>query len=78
MPLRQMPKTYGNWHTIYIRFKRWSELGVMDRILHELQRQKIIGVRAVFLDSMTIKAHSGGSGRAAKKGARRSGAAMAA
>ena len=25
---RQLPEKYGNWHTIYMRFKRWSDAGI--------------------------------------------------
>jgi len=65
---RQLPKEYGNWHTIYVRFHRWSESGVMDKILHELQRKKIIGLRAVFLDSTTVRAHPSSAGARRKRG----------
>ena len=71
---RQLPKEYGNWHTIYTRFKRWSESGVMDRVLTELQRQQIIGVRAVFLDSTVVRAHQSASGARKKRGHKHSGA----
>jgi transposase len=69
---RQLPREYGRWHTIYTRFKRWSDAGVMDRVLHELQRQKIIGVHAVFLDSTIVRAHQSASGARKKRGRRRS------
>ena len=65
---RQLPETYGNWHTIYVRFQRWSENGVMDRILAELQKKKIIGLRVVFLDSTTVRAHPAASGAHQKRG----------
>lgn len=69
---RQLPKEYGHWHTIYMRFQRWSESGVMDRVLRELQRQKIIGVRAVFLDSTMVKAHQHAAGARRKRGRKHS------
>ena len=25
IPWRDLPEEYGNWHTIYTRYKRWSE-----------------------------------------------------
>lgn len=65
---RQLPKEYGNWHTIYVRFQRWSESGVMDRVLQELQKKKIIGLRAVFLDSTTVRAHPSAAGARRKRG----------
>lgn len=74
---RQLPKQYGNWHTIYVRFQRWSESGLMDKILRELQRKRIIGLRAVFLDSTTVRAHQSASGARRKRGRKRSAGAEA-
>ena len=70
---RQLPKEYGHWHTIYTRFKRWSEAGVMDRILQELQKKHIIGLRVTFLDSTTVRAHQAASGARKKRGLNHSG-----
>ena len=69
---RQLPRQYGNWHTIYVRFQRWSESGVLERVLHELQRKKVIGLRAVILDSTTVRAHQAASGARRKRGRSRS------
>ena len=65
---RQLPQEYGAWHTLYVRFQRWSESGVMDKVLHELQRKKVIGVRAVFLDSTIVRAHHTAAGARRKRG----------
>lgn len=65
---RQLPKKYGHWHTIYTRFKRWSEAGVLDRIFKELQKKKILDLRVVFLDSTIVRAHQAASGAHKKKG----------
>jgi transposase len=64
---RQLPKEYGNWHTVYTRFKRWSESGVFGRILHQLHKDKIVDVRVLFLDSTIVRAHQSAT-RAVKKG----------
>lgn len=64
---RQLPPEYGAWHTIYTRFKRWSEAGVMDQVMAELQRRNIIGLRVVFLDSTTVRAHQSASGAPKKR-----------
>lgn len=70
---RQLPKEYGHWHTIYTRFKRWSEAGIMDTVLAKLQEENILRVNVVFLDSTTVRAHQAASGAAKKRGSRRSG-----
>ncbi len=69
---RQLPKEHGHWHTIYTRFKRWSEAGVIDRIMEELQRKKIIGLKVAFLDSTVVRAHQAASGAHKKRGLNRS------
>ena len=32
MPWRDVPPKYGNWNTIYRRFRRWSEAGVWEAV----------------------------------------------
>lgn len=61
---RALPKEYGNWHTIYTRFNRWSKNGVIDRIFEELQEKNIIEIRTeiVCIDSTSIKVHPDASG----------------
>ncbi len=75
---RSLPKEYGHWHTIYMRFKRWSESGVLDRVLAELQQQHILGLRVVFLDSTTVRAHQAASGARKKRDRSRSAVPVAA
>ena len=29
---RALPKSYGNWHIIYVRMNRWSKNGVFSRV----------------------------------------------
>ena len=51
------PKKYGNWHTIYIRFSRWSKNGTITKILEAMQKQKLINEEdyIFFIDSTSIK-----------------------
>lgn len=37
VPWRDLPSCYGTWHTIYTRFKRWSENGLFWELLYYLQ-----------------------------------------
>lgn len=68
---RQLPYDYrekeGDWHTIYMRYKRWSESGLMGRILRELEVNDILEVRIAFLDSTIIRAHHAASGASKKR-----------
>lgn len=38
---RDTPKEYGPYKTLYNRFKRWSEMGVFDRIFIELASRDV-------------------------------------
>ena len=62
VPWRDCPKEYGPWHTIYTRFKRWSQNGLLWNILYELKQEKIIEMDIIFMDSTTVKLHKHGSG----------------
>lgn len=42
---RDLPKEFGDWHTIYVRFNRWSKNGTIERIFEELQNKNIINIR---------------------------------
>ena len=66
---RALPKSYGNWHTIYVRMNRWSKNGVLQRVFEALQRENIIQIKveAVCLDSTTVKVHPNGTGALKKE-----------
>jgi len=36
---RQLPKEYGDWHTIYVRMQRWMDKGVWPRVQAMLQSE---------------------------------------
>lgn len=72
LPWRDLPKTYGPWHTIYTRFRRWSRNGLLWTILDTLKQHKRIEMNILFLDSSTVKLHRHGAGAAKKTVPRRS------
>ena len=55
---------YGKWHTIYMRFNRWSKNGTIQRIFEEMQKLDIIDVRTdtLCIDSTSIKVHPDAAG----------------
>jgi len=69
---RGLPRSFGNWHTIYTRMNRWAKAGVLDRVFTALQEQQIIRIKieALSIDSTIVKVHPDGTG-ALKKTARR-------
>ena len=66
---RALPKSYGNWHTVYVRMNRWSKNGVLQRIFEALQIEGIIKIKmeSVCLDSTSVKVHPNGTGALKKQ-----------
>ena len=61
---RALPEKYGKWHTVYMRFNRWSKKGIIEQIFLKLQEEKIIKIDTdIFcIDSTSIKVHPDGTG----------------
>ena len=67
-PWRDLPGVYGNWHTIYTRFKRWCEWGWFWQLLYALQSARPMKVEVAWIDSTYIILHRHGSGALKSKG----------
>ena len=39
-PWRDMPERYGNWNSVFVRFTRWSKIGVWDAAF---ERWRVLG-----------------------------------
>lgn len=73
---RGMPERYGKWHTVYVRFRRWADAGVLDRAFLALRDAG--GPDAVaMLDSTAVRAHHCAAGAQKNTGRRRSAARAA-
>lgn len=61
---RELPKEFGDWHTIYTRLNRWCKNGTLDKVFIALQEENIIDIRTeiVCLDSTSIKVHPDATG----------------
>jgi len=66
---RDLPEKFGNWNSIYSRFRYWAARGIFDHIEEYLMRQAIDikGIKALALDSTHIKVHPDGTGAPKKK-----------
>jgi transposase len=62
VPWRDVPEIYGRWHTIYMRFKRWSESGLFWKLLYALREKKCMRIECAWIDSTTVAVHRHGSG----------------
>ena len=65
---RDLPEEYGGWHTIYTRYKRWSENGFFWKLLSKLQSMKELALDIVFVDGSIIPVHRHGGGALKKEG----------
>jgi transposase len=68
---RSLPKTFGDWHTIYVRFSRWSENGVLERVYTALETEGLIHLKVCPLDSTAVKVHPDAHGAPKKTVLRR-------
>jgi len=74
-PWRDLPAELGNWHTTFVRFRRWTRSERWDGLLQHVSADPQL--RAVFIDSTTVRAHPHAAG-ALKKTARKASVAPAA
>ena len=80
MPLRMVAngapyrKEFGKWSTIYKRFRRWSETGVLERVFDQLKEEFLleIDLSVLSLDSTSIKASPDATGALKKTANKRS------
>ena len=35
-PWRDLPKEFGNWNSVFRRFRRWAEAGVFERVFRKI------------------------------------------
>ena len=63
-PWRDLPERYGPWETVYSRFRKWINDGILDNIF------RVLGLDAeldeLFMDSSIVQAHQHSAG--AKRG----------
>jgi transposase len=54
---RDLPKEFGNWHVIYMRFSRRAKNGVMKKVYAALSAEGLQRVSAYAMDSTSVKVH---------------------
>jgi len=63
-PWRDLPERYGSWKSVYTRFCRWRDSGLLERVFIALSADA--DYENLMVDSTIVKAHKSAAG--AKKG----------
>ena len=61
-PWRDMPERYGNWNSVFVRFTRWSKLGVWDAAFETLASLGPPADEEHAIDSTIVRAHRHAAG----------------
>ena len=74
-PWRDLPHELGNWHSTYMRFARWRDSGVLERMATALAGDA--DMEQLFIDSTIMRAHQHSAGAQKKRAVRKSAARAA-
>ena len=68
---RALPRRYGHWNTVYRRFRRWAESGVLSQVMEVLQNEALSDAdfSVLSLDSTFVKASPCAAGALKKRAA---------
>ena len=71
-PWRDLPVELGHWHRTFVRFSRWREKGVWERVAKVLSGDA--DLEQLFIDSTIVRAHQHSAGAQKKRAVRKSAA----
>lgn len=71
-PWRDLPQAFGRWHSTYMRFARWRDSGVWERVADVLGGDA--DMEQLFIDSTIVRAHQHSAGAKKKRAVRKSAA----
>jgi putative transposase len=75
-PWRDLPAEFGNWNSVFQRFRRWAKAGVWSRIFEVLIEDP--DLEHLIIDATIVRAHQHAAGGKGGFKVRRSGARAAA
>lgn len=71
LPWRDLPPEFGNWNSVFQRFRRWVRAGVFERIFERWSAEP--DFEYVLIDGTIVTAHQKASGAKGGLSIRRSG-----
>ena len=60
-PWRDLPKSFGNWNSVFVRFSRWSKDGVWDRLFAAMSDDP--DFEYIMVDATIVRAHQHAAGK---------------
>ena len=75
-PWRDLPPQFGNWNSVFQRFRRWGKRGVWERIFNALLENP--DFEYLIIDSTIVRVHQHAAGAKGGVRIRRSGVRVAA
>ena len=64
-PWRDLPPDYGPWKSVYTRFSRWSEKGVLQAVFDALAQER--DGEGYMIDATIVRAHQDATGATKKR-----------
>ncbi len=59
-PWRALPPAFGNWNSVFQRFRRWAKKGVFERLFEELSAEP--DFEYALIDATIVSVHQKASG----------------
>ena len=59
-PWRDLPEAFGSWNTVFRRFRRWAQAGVVERLFQSLSGDP--DFEYALIDGTIIRVHQHGKG----------------
>ncbi|WNK19427.1 IS5 family transposase [Halomonas piscis] len=60
-PWRDLPESFGRWHTVYMRYNRWSRKGVWQRIFDTVADDP--DLEQLMIDGSIVRVHQHGASK---------------